>query len=81
MVFQPTLLAAKLGTRPTTSPSKASNDESLQPLEDSAYNWRKKHPCQRDTLTGVKLGTNLLSLFHLIPLFMTSTSVSRICAM
>lgn len=46
-----------------------------------AYNWRKKHPCQRDSLTGVKLGTNPLGPFHLILAFLTSTSVSRICSL
>lgn len=46
-----------------------------------AYNWRKKHPCQRDSLTGVKLGTNPLGPFHLILVFLTSTSVSRICSL
>lgn len=46
-----------------------------------AYNWRKKHPCQRDTLTGVKLGTNPLGPFHLILVFLTLTSVSRIRAL
>lgn len=45
-----------------------------------AYNCRKKHPCQRDSLTGVKLGTNPLGPFHLILVFLTSASVSRICS-
>lgn len=46
-----------------------------------AYNCRKKHPCQRDSLTGVKLGTNPLGPFHLILVFLTSASVSRICSL
>lgn len=45
-----------------------------------AYNCRKKHPCQRDSLTEVKLGTNPLGPFHLILVFLTSASVSRICS-
>lgn len=55
----PTPLAAKLGKSPTTSSSKAGNDESIQCLEDGTLTMgRKKHSCLRDSLTEVKLGTN-----------------------
>lgn len=55
----PTPLAAKLGKSPTTSSSKAGNDESIQCLEDGTLTiGRKKHPCLKDSLTEVKLGTN-----------------------
>lgn len=50
MAFQPTLLAAELGTWPTTSPSKASNDESLQPLEGCVLTTGGKNILVKETV-------------------------------
>lgn len=46
----PPLLAAEPGTRPTTSPSKGSNDESLQPLEGCVLTTAGKNILVRETV-------------------------------